>query len=160
MTMKLNSTAFAHNTPIPATYTCEGLDVSPPLEWTTPPNGTKSLVLVVEDPDAPDPAAPQRVWVHWLLYNLPPRACHLPQGVSDKGLPPGTLLGRNDWQRTAFGGPCPPIGCHRYFHKLFALDTRLSDLRQPSWAELHQAMKGHVIAEAELIGLYRKQQHH
>ncbi len=157
MTMKLNSSAFAHNAMIPATYTCEGHDLSPPLEWSTPPNGTKSLVLIVEDPDAPDPAAPQRIWVHWLLYNLPPRACSLAQGVAEKDLPAGTLCGRNDWQRTAYGGPCPPIGCHRYFHKLYALDIRLPDLHHPTRAELQHEMKGHVIAEAELIGRYQKQ---
>lgn len=157
MTLKLSSSAFGHNAMIPAVHTCEGRDISPPLSWTSPPSGTKSLVLIVEDPDAPDPAAPQRIWGHWILYNLPPQAHSLPLDVEDKDLPPGTLHGRNDWGRADYGGPCPPIGCHRYFHKLFALDIRLPDLHDPDKTALHQAMKGHVLAEAELIGRYQKQ---
>jgi hypothetical protein len=121
MGFAITSPAFAHNTEIPAVCTCEGADTSPRLEWTGAPSGTKSFALVVEDPDAPDPAAPKRVWIHWVLYNIPTDATHLPEAVSD--LPAGTLEGTNDWNRTGYGGPCPPIGHHRYFFKLYALDT-------------------------------------
>lgn len=156
MTMTLESPAFAHDGAIPALYTCEGRDVSPPLLWSGVPTGARSLALIVDDPDAPDPAAPKRVWVHWVLYNLPRDANGLEEAVSSAGLPAGTREGRNDWGRTGFGGPCPPIGRHRYFHKLYALDTVLPDLQQPDKVGLLKAMQGHVIAEAELVGTYRK----
>ncbi|MFZ6045651.1 YbhB/YbcL family Raf kinase inhibitor-like protein [Pseudomonas sp. CR3202] len=156
MTFRLSSSAFAPNEPIPELNTCEGRDISPPLNWTEPPPGTRSLVLIVDDPDAPDPAAPKMTWTHWTLYNLPPTAGILPEGVPDSALPSGTLQGLNDWQRTGYGGPCPPIGNHRYFHKLFALDTMLVDLRHPTRAMLDQTMKGHVLAQAELIGRYQR----
>ena len=156
MTMTLESPAFAHDGAIPALYTCEGRDVSPPLLWSGVPTGARSLALIVDDPDAPDPAAPKRVWVHWVLYNLPRDANGLEEAVSSAGLPAGTREGRNDWGRTGYGGPCPPIGRHRYFHKLYALDTVLPDLQQPDKAGLLKAMQGHVIAEAELVGTYRK----
>ena len=113
MTFKLTSTAFPPGGEIPAKYTCEGQDVSPPLAWTGVPPNAKSLVLIVDDPDAPDPAAPKMTWVHWVLYNLPPSAARLAEGV--KSLPAGTAEGANDWQRTGYGGPCPPVGRHRYF---------------------------------------------
>jgi len=110
----------------------------------------------VDDPDAPDPAAPQRTWVHWVLYNLPASATGLPEGVKTAQLPPGTREGQNDWQRTGYGGPCPPKGRHRYFHKLYALDVELPDLHQPDKAKLLKAMEGHVIAQVELVGTYEK----
>jgi len=156
MTMTLASPAFEQNGEIPAVHTCDGRDVSPPLNWTAPPAGAKSLVLIVDDPDAPDPAAPKMTWVHWLLYNLPPGAGSLPEGIAAASLPPGTLSGLNDWQRTGYGGPCPPIGRHRYFHKLYALDALLPDLKHPTKAALEKAMRGHIIGQAELVGLYRR----
>lgn len=154
MSLKLTSSAFGHNGGIPAQYTCEGQDLSPPLAWSGVPSNAKSLVLIVDDPDAPDPAAPKLTWVHWMLYNIPPSTSALGEGV--KQLPAGTRDGLNDWQRTGYGGPCPPIGRHRYFHKLYALDTVLPDLGRPTKAKLEAAMKGHVIAQAELIGTYQK----
>lgn len=154
MSLVLTSLAFLLQGSIPAKYTCEGADVSPPLAWTGVPPATKSLALIVDDPDAPDPAAPKRTWVHWVLYNLPPTATGLTEAVH--GLPPGTLEGLNDWQRTGYGGPCPPIGRHRYFHKLYALDVVLPDLKHPSKAQLEAAMRGHILAQTELVGTYQK----
>jgi Raf kinase inhibitor-like YbhB/YbcL family protein len=156
MTMTITSSSFSHQGVIPARHTCEGHDTSPELLWTEIPKGTKSLVLIMDDPDAPDPAAPKRTWVHWVLYNIPANSNGLPEAVAARDLPSGTLEGLNDWQRTGYGGPCPPIGSHRYFHKLYALDTMLPDLNQPTKAKLEQAMQGHVIAHSELIGLYQK----
>jgi len=156
MSLTLTSPAFAHGGSIPARYTCEDEDLSPQLVWHGVPPGTRSLVLIVDDPDAPDPKAPKMTWVHWLLYNLPSTAMGLPEGVAADQLPAGTLQGLNDWDRTGYGGPCPPIGRHRYFHKLYALDVQLPDLHQPGKAALEQAMRGHVLAQAELLGLYQK----
>jgi Raf kinase inhibitor-like YbhB/YbcL family protein len=156
MTLSLTSPAFAEGGEIPTYYTCEGQDVSPPLAWSAPPSGTKSLALIVDDPDAPDPKAPKMTWVHWVLYNLPPTAGRLPEAVEPNMLPAGTSEGLNDWKRTGYGGPCPPIGRHRYFHKLFALDTVLPDLGRPTKAQLEKAMQGHVLAGAELVGTYEK----
>ena len=152
--MIITSNAFTHNGSIPRVYTCEGEDISPDLSWRDLPAGTQSLALIVDDPDAPDPAAPRMVYVHWVLYNLPADCSGLPEAVKD--LPPGTREGLNDWQRTGYGGPCPPIGCHRYFHKLYALDTVLPDLAAPDKAALERAMRGHVLAEAVLVGTYQK----
>jgi Raf kinase inhibitor-like YbhB/YbcL family protein len=152
--MEISSTAFGHNASIPVKYTCEGDDVSPPLAWQGIPDGARSLVLIVDDPDAPDPEAPRMTWVHWLLYNLPPDSQGLGENVGR--LPPGTLEGLNDWKRTGYGGPCPPIGRHRYFHKLYALDVVLPDLQRPTKAALERAMHGHILAQGELIGTYRK----
>ena len=154
MALTLTSSAFMHQTAMPPHTTCDGANVSPPLAWAGVPADAKSLVLIVDDPDAPDPAAPQRVWVHWLLYNLPVMCTGLAEGVL--ALPPGTLEGSNDWHRVGYGGPCPPIGRHRYFHTLYALDVVLPNLRQPDKAALLQAMQGHVLAQAELIGLYQR----
>ncbi|HUG22623.1 YbhB/YbcL family Raf kinase inhibitor-like protein [Piscinibacter sp.] len=153
--MELTSTAFIHGGDVPQRFTCEGQDTSPPLTWRDVPDGTKSLALIVDDPDAPDPAAPQRTWVHWVLYDIPPQASGLPEGA--RPLPEGTRDGMNDWERSGYGGPCPPIGRHRYFFKLYALDTRLSDQHTPKKAALERAMQGHVIGRAELIGTYQKQ---
>ena len=155
MAMTLTSPAFKPNGHIPSKYTCEGDDVSPPLAWNGVPEGTKSLVLIIDDPDAPDPKAPQRVWVHWVVYNIPPDAKSLPENASKTGLPQGTVIGLNDFKKTAYGGPCPPIGRHRYFHKLYALDSTL-DLKGATKSQVEQAMKGHVLGNAELIGTYQK----
>jgi Raf kinase inhibitor-like YbhB/YbcL family protein len=156
MTMALTSSAFTAGGEIPVVHTCEGADTSPALEWSGVPAGTKSLALVVDDPDAPDPKAPRMTYVHWVLYNIPPTATRLPEGAARGGLPPGTREGTNDWKRTGYGGPCPPIGRHRYFHKLYALDVDLPDLGTPTKAQLEKAMEGHVLAKAELIGTYQK----
>jgi Raf kinase inhibitor-like YbhB/YbcL family protein len=155
MTMQLTSSSFKPQGSIPSRYTCDGEDISPPLAWSGVPEGTKSLALIMDDPDAPDPAHPKRTWVHWVLYNLPPSATELPEGVPARELPPGTLEGTNDFKHTDYGGPCPPVGRHRYFHKLYALDTVLADLHQPTKAALEMAMRGHVLAEADLVGTYQ-----
>ena len=154
MTFKLTSTAFPDGGEIPAQYTCEGQDISPPLAWAGVPPNAKSLALIVDDPDAPDPAAPKMTWVHWVLYNIAPGAGSLPEGA--KQLPQGALQGLNDWKRTGYGGPCPPIARHRYFFKLYALDAVLPNLGQLSKTKLEASMKPHVIARAELIGAYQK----
>ncbi len=153
--MQLTSSAFTHGAEIPSKYTCEGNDVSPPLAWKDVPPKAKSLALIVDDPDAPDPAAPKVTWVHWVLYNLSPSATGLPE--RGKPLPSGTREGLNDWQRTGYGGPCPPIGRHRYFFKLYALDIELADLARPTKKRLEQAMQTHIVTHAELIGTYQKQ---
>lgn len=157
MALALTSPVFVHNGAIPKLYTCQGKDHSPELAWSGLPNGTKSIALIVDDPDAPDPAAPKRVWVHWVLYNLPPGTTGLAEAVPSRRLPVGTREGKNDWDRLGYGGPCPPIGRHRYFHKLYALDVVLPDLREPTKAALLEAMAGHVLEEAELIGTYQKE---
>jgi Raf kinase inhibitor-like YbhB/YbcL family protein len=156
MTLSLTSTALTAGGAVPKRYTCEGDDVSPPLAWRDAPAGTKSFVLIVDDPDAPDPAAPKLTWVHWVLYDIPVTAGGLPEAVKPSALPPGTRQGLNDWKRTGYGGPCPPIGRHRYFHKLYALDIVLPDLKQPTKVELERAMQGHVLAKIELMGTYQK----
>ncbi len=152
--MQLTSAAFADNGAIPKRHTCQGDDRSPPLAWSGVPGGARSLALIVDDPDAPDPQAPKMTWVHWVLYNLPPDAKELPEGA--RSLPDGARQGKNDWGRIGYGGPCPPVGRHRYFHKLYALDVVLPDLREPTKAQLEGAMKGHVLAEARLLGTYQK----
>ena len=154
MSLSLTSPSFSPNGEIPIRHTCEGQDISPALDWSGAPAGTRSFALIVDDPDAPDPRAPKMTWVHWILYNLPASASGLAEGV--KVLPSGSGEGRNDWRRTGYGGPCPPIGRHRYFHKLYALDTMLPDLGKPTKSQLEQAMQGHILAQAELIGTYRK----
>jgi Raf kinase inhibitor-like YbhB/YbcL family protein len=157
VTFSISSSAFSPQGEIPTRYTCEGEDVSPPLAWSGAPAGTKSFALIVDDPDAPDPRAPKVTWVHWVVYDLPAGASSLPEAVATSALPAGTREGVNDWQRTGWGGPCPPVGRHRYFFKLYALDTPLGDLRRPSKAALEKAMAGHVLARAELVGTYQKQ---
>jgi Raf kinase inhibitor-like YbhB/YbcL family protein len=156
--LRLTSPAFTHQGAIPARYSCEvrGSEVSPPLVWSGVPAGARSLALVVDDPDAPDPQAPQRTWVHWVLYDLPHAVGGLPEGVKPGQLPAGARQGKNDWGRSGYGAPCPPIGRHRYFFKLYALDTVLPDLGAPDEQRLNQAMRGHVLAHAELIGTYQK----
>jgi Raf kinase inhibitor-like YbhB/YbcL family protein len=152
----LTSASFAAGAAIPARHTCDGEDRSPPLAWTGAPDGTRSFALIVDDPDAPDPAAPKMTWVHWVLYDIPAGTSALPEGATTRTLPRGTRQGANDWKTTGWRGPCPPIGRHRYFVKLYALDVVLADLRRPTKAALEATMKGHVLAEAELVGTYQR----
>jgi Raf kinase inhibitor-like YbhB/YbcL family protein len=154
--LTIRSPAFSHGGAIPSLHTCDGKDLSPALEFSGAPQGTKSLALIVHDPDAPDPKAPKIDWVHWLLYNLPPDCKGLPQGVAETALPTGTLSGVTDFKRTAWGGPCPPIGRHRYFFVLHALDTVLPDLGTPARPGLERAIAGHILSSAELMGTYEK----
>jgi Raf kinase inhibitor-like YbhB/YbcL family protein len=156
MTLTLTSPAFTHQHGIPSRHTCEGADVSPALAWTGVPAAAKSLVLIVDDPDAPDPAAPRMTWVHWVLYNIPAAATGLPEGVARDALPKGTLEGITDSRRTGWGGPCPPIGRHRYFFKLYALDLVLPGRERQTKAQIEKAMAGHILAHAELVGTYQK----
>jgi Raf kinase inhibitor-like YbhB/YbcL family protein len=157
MSLTLKSHDFIDQGEIPKRCTCQGDDASPALSWSGVPAKAKSLVLIVDDPDAPDPANPKMTWVHWVLYNIPPTVSELPPAVAVSHLPAGSRQGINDWKRTGYGGPCPPIGRHRYFHKLYALDIELPDLNQPTKAQLETAMKGHIIEQVELIGTYQKQ---
>ena len=153
--LSLTSRAFRAGGPIPRKHTCQGADISPPLSWADAPDGTQSFVLIVDDPDAPDPRAPKMVWVHWVVYNLPPSVDELKENAAS-ALPVGAMHGKNDWGKQDWGGPCPPIGEHRYFHKLYALDTTLSDLDAPTRDELLMAMEGHVLAKTHLMGTYIK----
>lgn len=150
--MRLESSAFFDRGDLPSQTTCEGADRAPDLRWSEVPDGTKSLVLIVDDPDAPDPAAPKRTWVHWLVYNLPVDVGGLDEGGA---LPQGALAGITDSKKRTWGGPCPPIGKHRYFFKLYALDTVLPDLHGPDKRTLEAAMAGHVLAHTELVGMYQ-----
>ena len=154
--LTITSPAFKHEAGIPARYTCDGPNVSPPIAWSGAPAGAKSLALIVTDPDAPDPKAPKTTWVHWVLYDIPVGSQGLREGVPVKGLPKGTRLGASDWGTTGYGGPCPPIGRHRYVHTLYALDTVLGELDKPSRAKLLKAMEGHVLQMAQLIGTFEK----
>jgi len=156
MEFSLRSTSFEHQGAIPAKHTCQGDETAPPLAWSDPPAGTKTLALIVDDPDAPDPRAPKTTWVHWVLYNLPATARALHEGATAGKLPPGAREGVNDFGRNGYGGPCPPIGRNRYFHKLYALDVELGELPRPTKAALETAMRGHVLAEAQLVGTYEK----
>ncbi len=156
MALSLTSSSFSHGALIPRRHTCEADDISPPLAWFGVPPAAQSLVLIVDDPDAPDPAAPKLTWVHWVLYNIPPQATGLSEGVAVSALPTGTKLGSNDWKRTGYGGPCPPIGRHRYFHKLYALNALLPELGTPTKTEVERAMRGHVLEQVELMGTYQK----
>jgi Raf kinase inhibitor-like YbhB/YbcL family protein len=154
MALSMTSPAFKHEGEIPEKYTCEGEDRSPELVFSDVPANAKTLALIVDDPDAPDPKAPKLTWVHWVLFNIPASTKGFKEGAS-KSLPAAVQEGLNDWKRVGWGGPCPPIGRHRYFFKLYALDTTLS-LNKPSKAVLEKEMEGHVIAKAELIGTYQK----
>jgi len=153
--MNIISPAFSHQEMIPAKYTCDGSDVSPPLSWSEIPANTKSLALIMDDPDAPDPAAPRMTWVHWVLYDIPPTAHGLMENASGQ-LPSGIREGMNDFRRTRYGGPCPPIGRHRYFFKLYALDKMLGALPNAGKGTVEKAMQGHILMKAELVGLYQK----
>ncbi len=156
MALILKSNAFADGQEIPVQYTCEGEDISPDLKWDGVPENAKSLALIVHDPDVPSPDNPKRIWVHWVLYNIPPDARGLSPDITARDLPAGTLEGLSDWNTTGYGGPCPPKGRHRYFHTLYALDTVLKKLQNPTKSKLEAAMKDHVLAKAELIGTYMK----
>ena len=155
--MDITSPSFSTDKPIPPRFTCDGANVSPALSWKDIPEGTRSLALIVTDPDAPDPAAPKTTWTHWIVYDLPPETRGLREAIPAKGLPADTLEGKNDWAKTGYGGPCPPIGRHRYVHTLYALDTRLPDLAGPTRAALLAAMEGHVLAQAVLVGTYQRE---
>ena len=156
MSMTIQSSSFHHNGVIPVRHTCDGHNISPELSWTGAPPGTKSLALIVDDPDAPDPDAPRMIWVHWILYNIPANVHGLPEGVAANELPFGTMPGLNDWQHPRYEGPCPPVGNHRYYHKLFALNVVLPDVKHPSRDALEKAMQGHILAQANLIGRYQR----
>ncbi|MFA6921741.1 MAG: YbhB/YbcL family Raf kinase inhibitor-like protein [Gallionella sp.] len=149
--MIIESPSFMHEGSIPLRYTCDGLNVSPPLIWRDIPAGTKSLAIIVDDPDAPDPASPKMTWVHWVLYNIPDTAC----GIKEGSVPEGAKTGVNDSHHTGYDGPCPPLGRHRYFFKLYALNIVLPDLGHPTKTALIKSMQGHVIGSAQLIGLYQ-----
>lgn len=153
MAFELTSTVFAQEEPVPAKYSCDGDNVSPPLQWSDPPDGTQSFALIMDDPDAP-----VGTWIHWVLYGLPADARDLPKAIpSDADLPDGSRHGENSWGRTGYGGPCPPSGTHRYFFKLYALDTVLDLEAGATKDQLLQAMEGHILAEIELMGTYSKQ---
>jgi Raf kinase inhibitor-like YbhB/YbcL family protein len=154
MALKITSSAFVDGGEIPRKHTCQGDDTSPPLAFSGVPAGAKSLALIVDDPDAPDPKAPKMTYVHWVIVDLPPDTARLAEAVAE--LPAGARSGTNDWKRTGYGGPCPPIGRHRYFFKLYALDCKLAGLAKPTKPEVLEAMEGHVLAEAQLIGTYQK----
>jgi Raf kinase inhibitor-like YbhB/YbcL family protein len=154
MPLSLMSPAFGDHAPIPEQYTCDGADVAPPLAWSGEPPHTASYALIVDDPDAPDPAAPKMTFVHWVLYNLPAPLREIEDAVLPAALPDGAREGRNDAGGTGYTGPCPPIGRHRYFFKLYALDTVLTGLDNPTKAELEHAMQGHVLETAQLVGTY------
>ena len=149
MNLSITSTAFPHNGEIPTRYTCEGDDIAPPLAFGGVPKTARSLALIMDDPDAP-----MGTWVHWVMAGIPASTSELAEG--GKPLPTGTRDGKNSWNRAGYGGPCPPIGRHRYFFKLYALDTDLADLKSFDKDQLLAAMKGHILAEAELIGTYQK----
>lgn len=154
--MQLSTSAFLPRGDIPAKFTCDGSDVSPGLRWTAPPDGTQSFALVMEDPDAP-----RRTWVHWVLYDLPGSERELPEGVSpEEMLPSGARQGRNDLRKIGYGGPCPPAGAaHRYYFRLYALDTTLELRANATRADVDRVMHGHILARAELMGRYRRAPH-
>ncbi len=154
--MELHSPAFPDNSSIPARYTADGDNVSPPLQWSGVPRGAKSLALIIDDPDAPDPAHPKTTWVHWVVVDLPAGVDHIDEEASAEDLPEGAREGRNDFKQLGYRGPAPPIGRHHYVHKLYALDCTLPELKQPTKAELERAMRGHVLAEARLVGTYAR----
>jgi len=151
MAIQLTTSAFSSGSTIPRKFTCDGPDVSPAVSWTEPPPGTQSFTLIMDDPDAP-----AGTWVHWVLYELPPSARGLPEGVAkDRELPDGSRQGRNDFGKIGYNGPCPPRGpVHRYFFKLYALNTKLSLKAGATKAELERAMTGHILAQAELMGKF------
>ncbi len=145
--MKLSSPAFVDNGAIPADYTCDGRDVNPPLRIESVPGAARSLALIVDDPDAP-----VGMWVHWVVWNIDPKS----REIGENSVPAGAVQGKNDWRRTSYGGPCPPSGAHRYFFKLYALDTMLNLGAGTTKADLEKAMSGHVLAQAQLIGVYKR----
>lgn len=156
MALTLTSTAFRDGSPIPTKHTCDGADVSPPLAWTGAPQGTATVALIADDPDAPG-----GTWVHWVLYNLPASHTALPEGVPKTDRVPelgGTLQGKNDFRRIGYGGPCPPPGsAHRYFFKLYALSSTIGLQPGATKQDVERAMRGHILAEARLMGTYARQ---
>lgn len=153
MEIKISSPAFADGGLIPSKYTCDGADISPPLQWETVLEGTKSIALICDDPDAP-----VGTWVHWVLFNLPAETKELAENIpSDKTLPDGARQGNNDWHRIGYGGPCPPGGTHRYFFKLYALDITLDLSAGATKAQLLGAMEGHILGQGQLVGKYKRQ---
>ncbi len=152
MAFTLNSPAFAAGAQIPIQYTCDGRDVSPPLIWRNPPAGTQTFALIMDDPDAP-----AGTWVHWIIFNIPASAKGLPEAIPPRPrLEDGSVQGVNSWRRVGYGGPCPPRGQHRYFFKLYALDVALSLGPSATKSDLLRAMKDHIVARAELMGVYRR----
>lgn len=152
MKFQITSSAFKDGEMIPSKYTCDGENISPPLNWNGIPDGTKSLALINDDPDAP-----VGDWVHWIVFNIPPETIELKEAASNKKLlPAGSVEGLNDWNKIGYGGPCPPSGVHRYFFKLYALDNLLSLKEGATKRQLLDAMKGHILAEAQLIGKYQR----
>jgi hypothetical protein len=145
--LTIESPAFKENSDIPKQYTCDGKDINPPLVLRNTPRGAKSLALVVDDPDAP-----VGIWVHWVVWNIDPGT----REIKENSVPPGALQGRNDFRKTSYGGPCPPSGTHRYFFKVYALDTVLSIDRNSTKNDLEKAMKGHILGEAQTVGLYKR----
>lgn len=156
MTLRIESPAFQHGGAIPRQYTCDDRDVSPPLRWSGVPDRAKSLVLIVDDPDAPDPAAPKRVYVHWVLYDIPVSVTRIDEGGEHAAVKAGARQGKNDWDRVGYGGPCPPIGRHRYYFKLYALDTMLGDRGESTKRDIEQAMREHIVESAEVMGTYQR----
>ncbi|HUT29023.1 MAG TPA: YbhB/YbcL family Raf kinase inhibitor-like protein [Sedimentisphaerales bacterium] len=153
MDFKVTSPAFQEGSLIPPRYTCDGADVSPPLNWEAVPEGTKSIALISDDPDAP-----MGTWVHWVLFNLPADAKELAENIPpDKTLPNGARQGKNDFNRIGYGGPCPPGGTHRYFFKIYALDARIDLPAGATKPQLLKAMQGHILGQAELMGRYKRQ---
>jgi len=150
--LAISSSAFAEGDTIPSTYTCDGNDVSPPLNWDGAPSDAASMVLIADDPDAPG-----GTWVHWVAYNIPAATTELPEAASPDGLPAGAMEGLNDWGELGYGGPCPPEGSHRYFFRLYALDIELEGLQDPTRADVEAAMQDHIVAEAELMGTYERE---
>ncbi len=150
--MELKSSAFEAGDLIPAKYTCDGSDVSPPLSWSDAPSGTRSFALISDDPDAP-----RGTWVHWVTWNVPATALSLDEGLPKQdSLPNGMKQGTTDFRRVGYGGPCPPSGTHRYFFKLYALDTILNLPSSTTKPALEKAMQGHILKQAELMGVYRR----
>lgn len=148
MPLSITSMSFRNEEPIPQRFTCDGVDLSPPLSWSGMPKGTRSFALICDDPDAP-----MGTWVHWVAFNIPATAT----GFMEGKVPEGTILGVNSWGKPGYGGPCPPGGTHRYFFRLFALDTRLDLPRETSTEGLTKAMDGHVLAQVELMGKYSRE---
>jgi Raf kinase inhibitor-like YbhB/YbcL family protein len=154
MSLRLTSPAFSDQGEIPEAHTCDGANAPPPLTWSGAPDDTKSLALIVDDPDAPDPDAPTHTHVHWVVYDIPPSATGLPSGqATSRG---GAREGLNDWKKRGYGGPCPPVGRHRYFFKLYALDTMLGDLGTSTKDSVEKAMHGHVLEQAQIVGTYER----
>jgi Raf kinase inhibitor-like YbhB/YbcL family protein len=152
MSILVESAAFKHNQPIPSKYTCDGQEVSPPVAWKNVPEKTKSIVLICDDPDAP-----AGTWVHWVCYDIPANVMFIPEGVPKADtLPGGGKQGTTDFRNIGYGGPCPPSGTHRYFFKVYALDSMLNLPAGKSKKDIEHAMKGHIINQGELVGTYSR----